>query len=44
MMVSVQYEAEGRVDPLKCMCEMRLDRGGIIQTAVSSRENCVSCA
>jgi protein tyrosine phosphatase len=28
-----QYEAEGVVDPLKCMCEMRQDRGGIIQTA-----------
>ncbi|CAI8046729.1 Receptor-type tyrosine-protein phosphatase R [Geodia barretti] len=28
-----QYEAEGVVDPLKYMCEMRQDRGGIIQTA-----------
>ena len=29
-----QFEAEGIVDPLKYMCEMRQDRGGIIQTAV----------
>ena len=30
-----QYEKEGIVDPLKYMCEMRQDRGGIIQTPVS---------
>lgn len=32
--LSIQYEAEGIVDPLKYLCEMRQDRGGIIQTPV----------
>ncbi|XP_064396412.1 receptor-type tyrosine-protein phosphatase zeta-like isoform X2 [Halichondria panicea] len=27
-----QFEKEGKVDPLKYICEMRQDRGGIIQT------------
>ena len=32
--LSSQYEEEGIVDPLKYLCEMRQDRGGIIQTQV----------
>ena len=37
-----QYEGEGVVDPLKYMCEMRQDRGGIVQTPVSVRIWCLS--
>ena len=39
----LQYEAEGVVDPLKYMCEMRQDRGGIIQTAVRKILGSWSC-
>lgn len=37
MLLYPQYEKEGIVDPLKYMCEMRQDRGGIIQTPVSQK-------
>lgn len=31
----MQYQEAGVVDPMKYLCEMRQDRGGMIQTQVS---------
>lgn len=40
--VHEQYVTEGNVDPLKYMCEMRQDRGGIIQTVVRLTYICIT--
>jgi len=35
LQLCVKFEEDGVVDPLKYLCEMRQDRGGMIQTSVS---------